>query len=569
MSLYQRFNLLPPPTRTILSVPKSQDEKRCKFPDFDATPDPVASLEAFLKQFFVPELPRWARIQLILASTGLILIGICGSAILARKLRQKSFWLFRLVREHNGVLVVPNSVASYSLFGAIFSNTLLAACWLLMHPNGWLGTVSNRTLWLTLPWYPLAYGDFFCLVGLLYASPQARKATSAAGKGPRWFSKSPNLTPGGKNLLVVLTLSLHTVAVMIPSVLSGVRFSEAESLFKRWHLTYSESDQLDEEMLIQAQIIWFKTLGAIRYSSIAILMWSLWASTILVVYLTVGVRLILTLRSQIRTLSTFKQSRSFSQSWAVEREEEEEEEKQQRACSSGASPATTSTTTTSSTKKSVTGSTSLEDGQDDGPHRLKSAFFTPQEMEDQNRIAKSFFPPVKPSTILRPPNVCVPKPKSSCQKRYLERFYKNFLFQFVGFSSSFLVNASLSVWMPFSLYRNTELADVVQEVARDTVMMTWLSVVFGSIIMVAMASHTYEPVIQSFWEGVVTTRSSARGRRAAAAPRRASSKPESFKLKRIEVVAESLGRSLIRSRPATPHPPPIPPTTTLTDVTQS
>lgn len=124
-TLNNRYNLPPPPPKSVFST-VGNEAGRAWFPDFDAEQDPVGSLKHFIRILFYPSLRNSTFIQLKALSVLTAIIGIWIFLIIVRRLWEKSFWLFRLVRRSNGTLLVPNAITAFVAIESAFAILLIA-----------------------------------------------------------------------------------------------------------------------------------------------------------------------------------------------------------------------------------------------------------------------------------------------------------------------------------------------------------------------------------------------------------------------------------------------------------
>lgn len=123
--LNNQFNLPPPPPTSLFSTVRDE-AGRAWFPDFTRDQDPVASLKQFVERLFYPHLRNSTFVQLKVLSVLTAIVGIWIFLTILRRVWERSFWLFRLVRRSNGTLVVPNAVTSFVAIESMFAILLIA-----------------------------------------------------------------------------------------------------------------------------------------------------------------------------------------------------------------------------------------------------------------------------------------------------------------------------------------------------------------------------------------------------------------------------------------------------------
>lgn len=124
-TLNTRFDLPSPPPKNVFSTVRNE-AGRAWFPDFTQAQDPVSSLRDFVKNLFYPTFRASTFIQLKVVSVITAIIGVAIFLIILRRLYERSFWLFRLVRRSNGTLLVPNAITSFVAVESTFAILLIA-----------------------------------------------------------------------------------------------------------------------------------------------------------------------------------------------------------------------------------------------------------------------------------------------------------------------------------------------------------------------------------------------------------------------------------------------------------
>lgn len=123
-ALNTQFGLPPPPSRSVFSTIRNIDG-RAWFPDFTKEQDPMGSLNHFIEILFYPRILKSTFVQLKVLSVLTAIIGISIFLIILRRLYEKSFWLFRLVRRSNGTLIVPNAITAFVAIESTFAILLI------------------------------------------------------------------------------------------------------------------------------------------------------------------------------------------------------------------------------------------------------------------------------------------------------------------------------------------------------------------------------------------------------------------------------------------------------------
>ena len=538
-TLNTQFDLPSPPARTIFSTARA-DSGRAWFPDFTAaTQDPVASLHNFISALFYPSLPTRTFTQLKVLSVLTALTGICIFLIILRRLYERSFWLFRLVKRSNGTLIVPNAITAFVAIESTFAILMIAFCWEVAAWYQHGKSPKHLILWIGLTWLPLILGAWCTTVGIIYARPDALSFVSPQpGKPPSWALRM-GITPAVVNLVFLAIPMVQIVSVAVPAVLAQNHFGRAFEHYHRWAATLQPGESLTRELLLEAQQIWFKVLDAAYWISICMAIWEAWVCGLFFCYCMAGGSLIATLRKQLDTLKGFKQNQSVGQTSTAKdgiaapaptpaRRESAatfaiivpdqinvDVEKQlaspsapgllsvqppprSLSVSSNVSDAPTLVASDSTTGQVLSVPKLLKANvTDEEEAQTTSAYFTREEMEHSDQPSHNFFPAVRPSTFERPIQAITAAGKQSSQKRYLEKFYLNFLVQFIGLMLCILFFAIFCGKLITTWYSAWEANKFGPAFQTAILVVCWVTWVLASIIIFAILSRTYEPVLSN------------------------------------------------------------------------
>ncbi|TKY90739.1 hypothetical protein EX895_000737 [Sporisorium graminicola] len=543
-TLNTRYNLPSPPTKSVFST-VDNEAGRAWFPDFDAQQDPIGSLKHFIRILFYPNLRESTFTQLKVLSVLTAIIGIWIFLIILRRLWEKSFWLFRLVRRSNGTLLVPNAITAFVAIESAFAILLIALCWSCIEWFQYGKSPKNITLWIGLTWLPLILGAWCTTVGVIYARPDALSFVSPQPGKPQSWALRMGVTPMVVNLFVFFIPVVQIVSVVIPAVFAHRRFSSAFDHYHRWAAVIQPDDALSRDVLFEAQQIWFQVLDAAYWLSICMAVWEAWVCGLFICYCLAGGSLIATLREQLQTLRSFKQSRSFSESFAAQNaqaahmrrpseapsvaiQNDVDVEKQtpdpttpgllsaqappprSLSMSSAVSDNVTLVSGDAGLKRSASQRGSAADKRNPGASRrvapdvddandaqTRSMYFTREELENEDQPSNSFFPPVRPSAFERPPQAQSAAGKEHAHKRYLEKFYINFVVQFLGMMLCILFFALFCGKLITTWYSAWEANDLAEALQIALLVVCWVTVGLASVIIFAILSRTYEPVLSS------------------------------------------------------------------------
>ena len=414
-----------------------------------------------------------------------------------------------------------------------------------------------------MTWLPLILGAWCTTVGIIYARPDALSFVSPQPGKPHSWALRMGITPSVVNIFVFCIPVVQIVSVVVPVVLAQQRYSQAFEHYHRWSATLQPGESLSREVLLEAQQIWFRVLDAAYYLSICMTVWEAWVCGLFICYCLAGGSLIATLRKQLATLKSFQQNRSFSESFAVQNgkrahvrrpseasvavavpdaadKTDVDMEKQATSASSphllsvqapprsfsvssGVSDSATLVSGDGGIKRSssqkVTANDKLmpsarrhgSDVRNGNEGQTESAYFTREELENEDLPSHSFFPAVRPSTFERPTQAQSPAAKQNSHKRYLEKFYLNFVVQFIGLLLCILFFAVFCGKLITTWYSAWEANDFASALQIAILVVCWVTVILASVIIFAILSRTYEPVLSGF--GAATQSRSSGSRR--------------------------------------------------------
>ncbi|KAJ9476672.1 Pheromone-regulated transmembrane protein [Pseudozyma hubeiensis] len=561
-TLNNRFNLPPPPSKSVFSTVR-EEAGRAWFPDFTKEQDPVGSLKGFIEILFYPHLQNSPFVQLKVLSVLTAIIGVWILLIIIRRVWEKSFWLFRLVKRSNGTLIVPNAITAFVAVESIFAILLIALCWEVVAWYQYGQSPKYIILWIGLTWLPLILGAWCTTVGVVYARPNALSFVSPQPGKPHGLALRMGVTPTSVNMFVFCIPLVQTASVVVPAALAQVRFSRAFEHYRRWSASITPGDMLSRELLLDAQQIWFQVLDAAYMISICMAVWEAWVCGLFICYCLAGTSLIAMLRKQLASLKSFKQNRSFSESFAGENDRtaprdaypnvvvssdshqrvDDDMEKQVHGTTNAddklsVQPPFRSLSTSSAASDRamlVSGDPSLKrsgslnsaanvraartrrivgpEEDDIAEEQTRSMYFTAEELKNEDQPSNSFFPSVRPSAFERPSQARSVSGTQHSHKRYLEKFYTNFVVQFVGLLLCILffvifVGKLITTW--YSAWEANDLASALQVAL---LVVCWVTIVLASVIIFAILSRTYEPVLSNLNAATSSRSSGGRTRR--------------------------------------------------------
>ncbi|SPO38279.1 uncharacterized protein PSFLO_03756 [Pseudozyma flocculosa] len=276
-ALHDRFDLPPPPALTVWSLARSHESQRAWLPDFPASAAPVEELRRFLIDCVAPKLSPGVRIQLkVIASISAVLIGT-HVVQLALRARRTPFSLFRRIQRPYGVLIVPEAITVVTAFGTVFCTCHLALIWTFVVSAQERRPVKCMWIWLTATWFPLAWAVYFYVVGWVYVRPRARaSATSDLSRrsSQRTVVRRHGLEAWAINAAMLGAPVTHWALLMVPICLADRRWQSALASHVAWEERWGSSKDLDREMLLQAQQVWYAIVASSRYAALAFALWA-------------------------------------------------------------------------------------------------------------------------------------------------------------------------------------------------------------------------------------------------------------------------------------------------------
>ncbi|CAD6939264.1 unnamed protein product [Tilletia controversa] len=290
MSAYPEFELLPPPPPTFLST---SSPRRAQLPRFANVDEVVQFARGQVLARRDPMIER--SLFFVVIYIGL-LVGLAASVII-RRIINRNFWLFRIVRRPDGLLLVPHLHNCWSFmagsFGFVFTvyNGISLANLLRQQPP------KDACITLIYVWSPLYLGISWMAWAAAVAGTQNLYIRIKITR--RWSIKA-RIPPWVANMFGVGVPCSCAVAVLLPSILGNRHSENARRLFIEWNKQFATQEAITEDMLVQLQLIWFETIRHVNYLAIAAILWSIFASITLIIYLHFSVQLIRTLQRHLR-----------------------------------------------------------------------------------------------------------------------------------------------------------------------------------------------------------------------------------------------------------------------------
>ncbi|EPQ26211.1 uncharacterized protein PFL1_06146 [Pseudozyma flocculosa PF-1] len=523
--LHQRFNLPDPPARSVWAFGRPHIWQRAWFPDFDAAAaaattttattvvTPVDQLSRFIHRLLQPDIGHSACTQLKVLSGVATLLVLMSVMILVRRFHQRSLWLFRVQQRSNGTLIVPNAVANLTWVLMFYFGTMVGFVW---YAQAWstMGLRSDHfSLWMSMPWIPLCLGAYLYVLGVALARPDSLKSISRDPGRPPSLALRLGITPRVVNVIFFVIPLVPAAALVAPVHRAERRWQTALDQKDAWNRRWAAETALNREMLLEAQTIWNGTLSSASHLCIAYAIWAATGFALFAGVLICAGRLALTIRSQMKTMRSFKANQSFSESFAVQRR------KASAQLGAGKGAAVPGGKLRHGLQKHGDApiarlllavhrqwqrrfgddAESVSGGDDDSggdEEQAESMFFSAAQLEQQDAPVASFFPAVKPSTFHRPPKVTARNGRRA-QRYYLERCLSDLMVQLVGISVAAFLYSVLGVYVAVQWYPSWEANEGGRVLTLSASWVAYVCVICGAWVFLMIFGRTYEPVVNN------------------------------------------------------------------------
>ncbi|PWN37575.1 uncharacterized protein FA14DRAFT_183519 [Meira miltonrushii] len=298
MSLYTHsFQYLPPPPRSAFSW--GAESTRAKLPDFvDVNELQEFVLRLFIYRFQVTHI----TLQILVGVACLGFLIVISALIIARRMYERNFWIFRLAKTPSGTIMVPNTMLSFIVIESGFVVVLIAFLseikdYYSSDPN----QVKNIILWILLPWCILIFGPFFAALGTHYATPRTMESlTVERNSGTKRWLKSFLSNAILANILAIVIPSLTCITVAVPAFVANASYMRAKEHQEQWLRQYQNATQFTQEMVTGAQMVWYETLPSLRLTCITLCIWFFWAIFCFFLYTTLSLRLIRAIYKEVK-----------------------------------------------------------------------------------------------------------------------------------------------------------------------------------------------------------------------------------------------------------------------------
>lgn len=273
-------------------------------------------------------------------------------------------------------------------FGILFITFQWLVCDFYQHKNM---RPTNFCLWYLLLWIPLIFAPIWAAKGTYFALPSSLEPLDNPNQ--RWF-----LRPAFFNFLGLAVPTSLAISIFVPAIVANGFYRTAYHEQLSYLETYATATQLSQDMVQDAQRVWYDVLKAIRIVNITFILWTFWALCMCLSYSYVSWRLISAISNQLKAS---KDPMSSARQWQQEQEQQKQIGRAQSQTSNSISSAGALDSPAMLGNAPLPQPSSLQKLK--VPVRSKKVrtpkdnfYFTEAEMENDT-LSTSFFPPVRPS----------------------------------------------------------------------------------------------------------------------------------------------------------------------------
>ncbi|CAO1623555.1 unnamed protein product [Sympodiomycopsis kandeliae] len=483
MDYYAKYGpLLQVPAPNAFST--GDGSRRAIIPDFTSAAQPAEAFRDWAEKICYPDFPSstwWQFRASAICISGIILI--C-SLIIGRRLYERSFWIFRLVRRGKGLLVVPNAMMAFTVFTGLFGIVLVAMNFVLVRMFEHKSQPPyNLVAWLTLPWLSIKSGGVYAAWGSHHARPTT--LSSDLGRGSSKCRLRSFFThPMTLNVLCFGPPVVLDIAILIPSLIINSRWNTNIHKYLDWNHQWHSTNTLNREMLVGFQSIWYESINIAHGMAVIFAVWAVQAAFIAFCYTVVGMRLLLTIRKQIRTLES-RDSDMHLQTVSSPKLDDDKVVSPRMA--QRPQDVDLGSSVQGNGEKSRDASALQLPNDPEGQTR---SFFTPQQM-DEDRPVPTFFPPVRPSKVVGR-KMMSRNPAKSTQAIYLRHVGANFLVQYLAIALAVVMFCGIAMFGSIIVVPIMETNRLGAGLSRALLWASWNSTFFGVIVMSAIAGRVME-----------------------------------------------------------------------------
>ncbi|KAK0530765.1 hypothetical protein OC842_003825 [Tilletia horrida] len=370
-SIYSRFNLLPPPPPTIFS--RDTSPNRARLPEFENAQDVSDFL---IKIVLRPRSPLTYEMLPFEAAYILFLISYVACAIVL-KIKNGSWWVIRMSLRENGRVIIPHTHNLWTLLIGAFGIIFAAVCVLTRICNDRQEAFPHRGLVWTLMWSPLCLGSAYQGWALYYAETDGQRSLT-----DRISSKRRYVPPAWLlNSFFILLPIIGTFACLYPAIDSDKKYQAVTRLWLSWKARYGSEQELSQEMLLDAQQIWYDLIRAAYIFTYGQICWFVMLICVGTIHILLAWRLVINLYLHLQRLRSLCQAHTGQRTTTL------------------APPRSAGGSSWSKwTKRTTVASQPSRQGMLVEAEQVRSRLVTPES--ETNDRAPEFFPPIKPSKVI-------------------------------------------------------------------------------------------------------------------------------------------------------------------------
>ncbi|KAL9935347.1 hypothetical protein V8E36_005695 [Tilletia maclaganii] len=496
MDIYERFQLPAPPPPGPFSIWSGPE--RARLPEL-AT---VAQASDFVDKLVIYRHSLAIQCQFLFGIAYISCLLFVAMAVIGKKLRRRSWWIFRTILRNQGILIVPNVHNIYALGSGVYAMVCISSYiteYIYYRKNE---PVPHLTMWIALQWTPLAFACTWQAWGIYVARAQSETATSRTRSKARRKSTAATLLrrPFLINAVWLMVPMTQFILVLIPGVISDIYLERARHGWAEWRAAYRDDPELSREMLLGILQIWNHVMHCFHYVCICMCIWAVFAFGLFLVYSTVSWKLVAGLRAHLlslrrrRTMAVYKQSpavRQGSFAWRQHGFDQVPESPAMPSVLMGSS--TMVSLTAEERKRSISSSVTLfamgnprsvkiAVDEKNEPAEIKSSLFN--KLEQKNDRSQSFFPSVTPSATL-------PREPLRADSQ-AHRVLRYFMIQSWSMSCGILCLTAVPIFLAVTLYSAAEFTLVERYEGIGYLSASWVTFVFGAITMLSICHVTFE-----------------------------------------------------------------------------
>ncbi|CAD6907230.1 unnamed protein product [Tilletia controversa] len=300
-SIYDRFNLLPPPPPTAFSHYDAAN--RMRLPDFQSVPE----ARDFLDRMMV--FRHEASINVVRTVLGCVnaalLIGIATKEVWLYVQRRR--WLVRLLYTSDGIVIVPSINAVFASLGCVFLLVNCAFAFVHLRYQRRDLPLPHLPLWQLLQYLPLWVATFWSS----WASYHGRVPGSRRYQLLKRKSRGPSMSPFATNCFWIAMPALLALIILLPALLSSRFYELARSRTIPTLAELSTAQELTEELLVSIQETWLLMRHFAFWLSITCVIWVISALSLSILYAIVSFRLVFKLHQHLSALLQLKHAQDI------------------------------------------------------------------------------------------------------------------------------------------------------------------------------------------------------------------------------------------------------------------